>query len=323
MKRGAAAVTGTVAGAVTAVVLTVALAGGWHARRPSRSAAVPVSHAFRAYLASPQMRMVAYAPTPEADARSIDAALTVLRGRFDGLSLYGCTSQTVQAVDAAERLHYKAVLVTVWDPRAEAELAVASSLVRDHAGTMAMAVSLGSEGLMQGRYALADVEAARAELLDRNRAPASVEMTTTEPWWLYVKPENGALRRFGEFAAVNVHVVWDTDIRNAALAASWTRDRTAEVRRAGGMPVLLRESGFPGGGNSPRADEPRPFDRTMQAEYWKAWEALPERPAAAVFEGVDNPAKHWRGFEGTWGLLREDLTPWPAWEAFGAVSAVR
>ncbi len=276
----------------------------------------PASQLFRAYLAHPASRMVVYSPAPDADVATITAALTLLRGRFDGLSLYGCDNQTVLIVQAAQRLGFHAVLLTVWDPESEAELAIASSVVRDSGRALAIAVSIGSEGLMQKRYTLADMNNARAELLDRNLQANSVEMTTTEPWWLYLKPESADLRSFGEFASVNVHVVWDTDISSAPVAAGWTRDRAFEVARAVNHPVLLRECGFPGGGNSPREGLNLSFTRQMQHDFWESWLGLDRRPPIAVFEGVDNDSKHWRGFEGKWGLLQANLKSWPAWNAF-------
>jgi exo-beta-1,3-glucanase (GH17 family) len=265
--------------------------------------------------------MVVYSPDPDADARTITAALTLLRQNFDSLSLYSCTSQTTTIVEVAQQLHYQAVLLTVWDPRSEAELAIASSLVRDHAKDLILAVSIGSEGLMQKRYTLDDMMAARAELLDRNISSTAVEMTTTEPWWLYMKDDQAALRDFGEFTSVNVHVVWDTDLKSPAMAAQWTRDRAEEVRSKVGKSLLLRESGFPGGGHSPREGLELTFTREMQAEFWRAWLLLPQRPASAVFEGVDNPSKHWRGFESEWGLVSADLQPWPAWSVFSTPAA--
>jgi hypothetical protein len=283
-----------------------------------RPRAVPAATVFRMYLADPQARMVAFAPdeAARADPAMLRRQLGVLRERFDGLSLYGCTPQTPEVVDTARALGYRAVLLTVWDPRSESELATAASIVRDEGGRLALAVSIGSEGRMQNRYTLEDMQAARKELLERNAGATAVEMTTTEPWWLYLKPESGGLRAFGEFTSVNIHVVWDTDIVDPALAASWTRDRAEEVERAVGRPLLVREAGLPGGGTSPRDGVSLRFTRAMQAAFWRSWFALGRRPPLVAFEGVDNGDKHWRDFEGSWGLLDGELRPWPAWGAF-------
>jgi hypothetical protein len=223
----------------------------------------------------------------------------------------------------ARELGYRAVLLTVWDPRSESELATAASIVQEQTGAVALAVSIGSEGLMENRYTLADMQAAQAELLERGSRTAAVEMTTTEPWWMYTRPENRSLREFGEFTSINIHVVWDTDIVDPVLAASWTRDRANEVRKLVAGPVLIREAGIPGGGSSPRLGKSLVFDRSMEASYWQAWNALDRRTAAVVFEGVDNPQKHWRDFEGSWGLLSTSLEPWPAWGVFPRLAVVQ
>jgi hypothetical protein len=311
---------------MTVLFLLIAVASAAAIRqfllRPERPT-VPAATQFRSYLADPAARMVAYSPSEDAlsDPRLLRLQLEMLREKFDGLSLYGCTSSTPAVVEMARTLGYRAVLLTIWAPRSESELATASSIVRDQATHMALAVSIGSEGLMEKRYALDDLLYARNELLDRNTAPTSVEMTTTEPWWLYLLPEYAKVRTFGEFTSVNIHVVWDADIVDPALAASWTRDRAEEVRKLVMRPILLREAGIPGGGSSPRGGLSLTFNRTMQAEFWKSWLALPQRPPLVAFEGIDNAGKHWRDFEGSWGLMDSALKPWPAWNVFPPLAA--
>jgi len=306
---------------VVGVVVSAMVVVGGVAVRPllrKKEGGVPVATVFRAYLADPQARMVAYSPEPSVldDPKALRLQLEMLRERFDGLSLYGCTPQTPALVAMARTLGYRAVLLTVWNPQSESELATASSIVRDESTHLAMAISIGNEGLMQKRYTLEAMQAARKELLERNTGASSVEMTTTEPWWLYLKPESRELREFGEFPSVNIHVVWDTDIVDPALAAIWTRDRAEEVQRAVGRPLLVREAGLPGGGTSPRESVSLQFTRAMQAGFWRSWFALQRRPPLVAFEGVDNAGKHWRDFEGSWGLLDGSLQPWPAWAAF-------
>lgn len=285
---------------------------------PSRAKQRSASHAFRTYLSDPRSRMVAYAPSAEVLSdgthRALRAQLATLHEKFDGLSLYQSSPETPAIVEAARELGYRAVLLTVWDPRAEAELATAASIVRNQSSAIAIAISLGSEGLMEKRYTVSDMEAARAELLDRSTTDTTVEMTTTEPWWLYLKPEGRALLDFGEFASVNIHVVWDTDIVNPALAASWTRDRANDVQAVLKHPLLIREAGFPGAGTSPRSSVHLTFTRDLQAAFWQSWSALQTHPACVFFEAYDNPEKHWRDFESSWGLLNNDSAPWPAWK---------
>jgi hypothetical protein len=313
-----------------AVIVLLTIGAVMLSRRHTTSPRVSAT-SFRAYLARPESRMVAYSPDAAvaADPELLRRQLALLREKFDGLSLYDCTAETVKVVETARSLGYKAALLTVWDPRSESELATAGSLVRDQADAMAMAISIGSEGLMERRYTLADMRAAHEELLEREAGLTSVEITTTEPWWLYMQAggdlpaHSEEVRTFGDFASVNVHVVWDTGIVDPVLAASWTRDRANEVRSKIGRPVLVREAGFPGGGSSPREGLRTPFTREMQASFWSAWLKLGNRPPIAVFEGVDNPGKHWRDFEGSWGLVSASMHPWPAWEVFPALPAAK
>jgi hypothetical protein len=304
-----------------AVAVPVTIAGFWmlHARS-NKDARVVHRTVFRDYLIDSRSRMVAYSPGRDALAdpqhRVLRQQLATLREKFDGLSIYECGPEAPTLVEMARSLGYRAVLLTVWDPRSESELATSASIVREQAGALAVAISIGSEGLMENRYTLADMQSARAELQQRGDPSAAVEMTTTEPWWMYMRPENRALREFGEFTSINIHVVWDTDIVDPKLAASWTRDRANEVRKVVVGPMLLREAGIPGGGSSPRLGKSLVFDRAMEAAYWKAWNGLDERTPAVVFEGIDNPEKHWRDFEGSWGLLSTTLEPWPVWGVF-------
>jgi exo-beta-1,3-glucanase (GH17 family) len=316
----------------TAAILLSAL-GVLLFRNRATTSTRPSATAFRAYLADPAARMVAYSPEDAVtqDPRLLRQQLALLRTKFDGLSLYQCTPATVQIVQQARSLGFRAVLLTVWDPRSESELANAGSIVRDEAGSVALAISIGSEGLMEKRYTLADMLAARAELLDRATTARTVEMTTTEPWWLYLHPENAglsgaeveAVRNFGDFTSINIHVVWDADILDPELAASWTRDRANDVRKSIPRPLLVREAGFPGDGSTPRDGRVLVFNRKIQAAFWQAWFKLDGRQPIAVFEAVDNPQKHWRDFESSWGLLSTTLDPWPAWGVFPQIAPYR
>ncbi|SNT42591.1 hypothetical protein SAMN05421770_1144 [Granulicella rosea] len=315
---------------VAALLALAALLGVSGCRRQPKLA--PASTDFRGYIADPSARMIAYSPVgavlQDPSHRVLRDQLALLRTRFDGLSLYQTTSDTAALVAIARELGFRAVLFTIWDPKAEPELATISSILAQQHGAMAFAVSIGSEGLSEKRYALSDLGAARLQLRERTRGAKPVEMTTTEPWWFYGTPEGRPAASFGEFTSANVHVVWDTDIVDPALAASWTRDRANELKASVGHPVLIRELGMPGGGTSPRPLGPRHdrellFSRELQAQFWSAWQGLPGRPPAVVFEAIDNPEKHWRDFESTWGLLDESLRPWPGWAVFPVLERAR
>ena len=269
--------------------------------------------------------MVAFTPPQasldEPSHSELRREMATLRQKFDGVALYGTGPATAAIISLAEELHYRAVLITVWDPASDSELATAASLLNGNSTRIVMAVSIGAEGIMQQRYTVEDMERARSKLLARlDNAPA-VEMTTTEPWWMYTKGDRTAsiLNHFGEFTSCNIHAVWDTAIADPALAASWTLDRARQVRSVSGAPVLIREGGFPGQGRSPLNEDSPAYSRAKQATFWRTWLQLSRAENgihAVAFEAVDNPAKQWREFEANWGLLDPDLHAWPAWLVF-------
>lgn len=286
----------------------------------SRPPAEPrISSPFQAFLRRPDASLIAYTATSE----NTEQELALLRKKFNGLILYGFDAHTAAMLSTAAQLKYQAVLATIWDPRSEEEIGLAAKVLSQYADRFAIAVSIGSEGLLENRYSLSDVESAAGKL-DR-LSGHNFEKTTSEPWWRYLdgQPSASELRAFGDFIAVHVHVVWDADIRDPAEAARWSRDRAAQIAALSGKTVLVREAGFPGSGRSPRASaQGLVFSRQAQAEFWKQWVSLrAAQPRgvslAGVFEGIDNPRKTWRDFESSWGLLSAgELEPHPAFDVF-------
>ena len=293
----------------------------------------PVSDHFRIYMEDTQARLVVYSPeldlSRSPDDLKMRGQLGMLREKFDGIVLYRCDEQTEQILSAAVSLGYRAALLTIWDPRSPEEIRTAARLVNKFHDKLALAVSIGSEGLMQERYDTADLLNAAELLQTQSRGGFRVEITTTEAWWLYLAgaAHARALRRFGDFLAPNIHVVWDTGISDPAEAAQWTVDRARELQASTRRLVLVREAGFPGGGTSPRAGTQFAYTRTAQAAFWRSLRnrQLVERAAAipiVVFEAVDNPSKGWNAFESTWGLLDPEMRPYPVWSVFPALAAV-
>ncbi len=282
-------------------------------------AVIRTSSPFEDFLQRRDASLIAYAP----DSVDVEHELTLLRQKFDGLILYGFDDRTPAILDTAAKLHYRAVLATIWDPTSETEIQTAAKLLDRYADRMAIAVSIGSEGLLEQRYSLKDIQSA-AEKLNR-AAGRDFEKTTSEPWWRYLdgQPSASQLRAFGDFLTIHVHVVWDADIVDPEEAARWTLDRAVQVAQLAGKMALVREAGFPGAGRSPRGSaEGLVFSREAQAKFWREWVALRsgaprEVSLGGVFEAIDNPRKTWRDFESSWGLLSAgELRPYPAWDAF-------
>ena len=290
----------------------------------------PVSDQFRRYLQDPKSQMVVYSPdfdvtTPQ-DTFRMQRQLSALREKFDGIVLYRCDRGTRQILQAAVALRYRAVLLTVWDPNSSEEVHTAADLVNRFSTQLAFAVSIGSEGLMERRYEPTDLQDAEQSLQSQLNAKKQVEITSTEPWWLYLNGAEHAqdLQQFGDFLAPNIHVVWDADLADPAAAAQWTLDRARELQTSLHRLVLIREAGFPGGGQSPRPGLHLSFSRALQAGFWRAirdqqLSAGDRAMPIVAFEGFDNSAKDWHSFEGTWGLLNGDMQPYPAWTVFPAL----
>ena len=268
---------------------------------------------FETYLATPHSRCIVYDDDFSLDdAETIEMQLREIRSHYDGVILYGVGPQAHFVLERLVETHYQAAMVTVWDPRSNTELEQTAQLVRDFGGQLAIAVSIGTEGLLEGRYKAEDLSSAREKLLEMiGPAAKRPALTTSEPWWKYTRSDEDAvvLRRFGDFACPIVHVIWDApEIADASNAADWTLQRAKDVAGATGMTVLVRESGFPGGGTPPHPEARlKQFTRTLQMDYWRAMDnreriAAGSRVKVAVFEATDNRRKIWSDFEGSWGV---------------------
>ena len=129
-------------------------------RRPAaRSSAI---FAASGRLSSPSIPAGTIRVRPPAGAYPADelrADLTALRPAFDGLVLYGFDATlTPGIVEQAATLGYRAVLLGIWDPKSEAEVAGVADLVRRYRDRLALAVCIGNEGINDNRYTIEDLE---------------------------------------------------------------------------------------------------------------------------------------------------------------------
>lgn len=300
---------------------------------PAGSADTPP---FFAYLRSDRPAMIAYVPTgfdprvPPPDrpwpAERLRADLAALRPAFDGLVLYDFRPDvTPGVVEHAAALGYRAVLLGIWDPRSEAEIAGNASLIRRWQGRLALAVVIGNEGINDNRYGIADLPRAR----DRLRALAGpvaggVPVSTSEPAGDYGWPP---LLAFGDFLAPNIHPAIDQAALAPDAAVAWVRGRAKAIASAAGRPVLVKETGVPNGG-APG------FTPERQRAFWAAWLAagrlapIDGGPSfasyAAAFEAFDAPwkAEQLRDpIEGHWGLMNAERRPYPAFTSWKAASS--
>jgi exo-beta-1,3-glucanase (GH17 family) len=241
---------------------------------------------------------------------SIRADLTRLRPLFDGLVTYS-SARGLDAVPAiARELGFRAVVVGVWDPTSDDELARAFESARG-ARDVVIALALGNEGLFFERY---DADAlARAFARARHELPG-VAVTTTEPFFVYLEPARAAALPAQDLVLPTVHPIdqpWFASAPPAApveFVANVVRDLEARTK----LPVLVKETGVPSG----PADEG--FSEAAQAAFWVALGAAlpPTRTHAVVrFEAFDGPWKtasvaadtgDVRPSEAHWGFFRAD-----------------
>jgi exo-beta-1,3-glucanase (GH17 family) len=253
-------------------------------------------------------------------AAELRADLAALRPAFDGLVLYGFNAALTPGIlEQGAALGYRAVLLGIWDPKSDAEVAGVAELVRRYRDQLALAVCIGNEGINDNRYTIEDAERAGDRLRALVGADVAVPVTTSEPAGDYGWPP---LRGFGDFLAPNIHPAIDQEALSPTSAVAWVRGRAEAIAQLSGKPVLVKESGVPNGGGAPHSLE-------RQRGFWAEWLArgrlMPTNQTgpfvsfAGAFEAFDAP---WKAVqlenpsEGHWGLMTADRQPYPAFQAW-------
>ncbi len=283
---------------------------------------------FLAYLQGDRPAMIAYVPTgfdprqPPGGpwpAERLRADLAALRPAFNGLVLYDYRPDVTPGVlEQAAALGYRAVLLGIWDPRSEGEIAGTAELIRRWGDRLALAVIIGNEGINDNRYQVADLEHARDALRERlGPLGVTVPLSTSEPAGDYGWPP---LLAFGDFLAPNIHPAIDQAALAPEAAVAWVHGRAKAIGRAAGRPVLVKETGLPNGGGEA-------FSPDRQQAFWRAWLARGRLTrigqtfisSAAAFEAFDAPWKSEQlqsPLEGHWGLMSVERRPYPAFTAW-------
>ena len=246
--------------------------------------------------------------------------LRVLKAAFNGLVLYEVRSGLTDAImDVAHEHGFKAVLLGIWDPKSEEEIAGTAELIRQYREKLVLAVVIGNEGLIDNRYAIEDVQRAALRLKALIQADDAIPVTTSEPVGEYGwKP----LREFGDFLAPNIHPAIDQEGIDPAAGAAWVKERANALAYAAKKPILVKETGLPNGGALSYTPETQLLfweaylrdGRLVRVNAVDTWISL-----AASFEAFDTPWKAEKTgipIEGHWGFLDIKRKPYPVFEAF-------
>ncbi len=312
------------AGVVVAVAVTVlfsALTGRVEAaavcaRRPPVQ---PAMERLRTALAAG--RFVTYQPTSlrvidghasEASAESIRADLVALRPHFDALVTYGARHGAEAIPRVAATLGYRALVIGVWDPFDDAEVAAALAAAAAEPD-LVVGLVVGNEWRFAARPRAAELTGRLVAIRERAR---SLPLASSEPFHLF--DNDGAAEELAEldFLAPIVHPVFQPWFRDApsANAAEFVVSVTARLARRFCGPILVKETGVP------TAPESAGFGEARQAEFYRElarrFPAARER-AFAYFDAFDAP---WRvadeqaspGYhpeEAHWGLFDEARRP--------------
>ncbi len=209
-------------------------------------------------------------------------------------------------VDLAAAAGFEAMVVGVWDPGSEAELAAAEAVGGE---PLVWGYSVGNEGLGK-RYDRAVLTAA----IDRLRQATGKPIATTEETPDYF--QDPALYSTGDWIFANVHPYF-AGIRDPDRAAAWTDRMYGLFHHLPNLepaqrPIVFKEVGLPTAGAENVSE-------MQQAAYYQA---LRQTEVTYVnFAAFDLPWKQDTGQgdfpsvedpEPYWGVLRADRSPKPA-----------
>lgn len=274
-------------------------------------------------------RMISYAPSgldPRFEANqlklptsSIRADLEKLRPYFDGFILYGYHEAcTPRILAVAKDLKFRAVILSIWQPKSSAEIDGVAALVNQYEKDMALGVIIGNEGITFKRYEPEDLTIALARL--RTKIPRNIPIGTSET---YQGSKMVFVQKFGDFMAPNIHPYFDLSGAGPQKSVAWARQEAMKLAVRSGKPVILKETGFPHGGKEG-------YNPQTQKEFWAEYFKLPtlekvkNNPRAWVYHGVAFDAFDlpWKvqasglSVEKEWGLFNQDRQAYPALASF-------
>jgi exo-beta-1,3-glucanase (GH17 family) len=246
------------------------------------------------------IRWIAYFPTNadpnegvEASVESIRQDLSVLRAAgFDGLVTYSAGGMTGRELpDLAQEQGFVGLIVGVWDPANQAEIANAKAAAQN---PIVLGYCIGNEGLYN-RYDMPDL----INAIENMKKATNKPVATTEEIGDYVDEE---LLKIGDWIFPNVHPYFH-NLLDPSLAVDWTKAAYQDMtRRSGDRFVLFKEVGLPTAG-----DREGILSEETQTRYYQGLAASGTK--FVYFEAFDQPWKSSLPIEPHWGLFRSDRTP--------------
>lgn len=245
------------------------------------------------------LRWIAYAPTnfnPNASPpvkppdESIRADLLVLhRAGFQGLVLYGADLVSIPRI--AEEVGFRGILLGVWSPGNQTELAQAREAAKS---AIVLGIIVGNEGLTFARYDLPTLRTAMEQVRRETGKPVS---TTEIIERYYNTPE---LMEWSDFLAVNAHP-FHHGIREPRAAVDWTESAYRNLSVLTAKPLVFKEVGLP-------SSVGRELSQEAQAKYYSLLRLTNVK--FVYFESFDGDGwKTWAPTEGHWGLWFSDRRP--------------
>ncbi len=284
------------------------------AAAPTGLGAVIKSARFMSY--TPRSFSVVNGQTTPASVEGISADLKLLRPDFDGLVTYSCSNGLEHVPDAAEKLKYLAVIIGIWDPKSETEIQNAIRLAQKYP-KLIIAISIGNEGIYAKHYTPWDVENTRLRL--KKELPR-IALTTSEPFFLYLKPEYSDFFGRMDLLLPNIHPTFETWFKpsDAANGAAFVLNVADKLQSEYPLPLIVKETGLPSGPVSAG------FTEAYQSAFWAEIlkRSVPSQTrAVSCFEAFDAPWKPavTKGYfpgsehsqEAFWGFFTVDGKPKP------------
>jgi exo-beta-1,3-glucanase (GH17 family) len=260
--------------------------GWWSCARAERIPLPPLLQESRFIAYTPRSFAIKGGRIQSATEAGIRQDLTLLRPFFNGLITYSVTSGLEAVPRIAHELHFRAVILGIWDPLSETEINNVVQAVKKYPGLIG-AVIIGNEGLYTKRYQPQDLEKAKRRI--KKELP-HLPVTTSEPFFLYFEKQYAGFLDGFDLLMPNVHPVFETWFVPSAPSqgVNMVVEIAARFQASSGKPLLIKESGVPSG------PQDRGFTPEHQARFWT--ELLLRFPISshqslACFEAFDAPWK--------------------------------